>query len=53
VVKKPEQTQQEWAYQGEYREWSKRCASFNLPVYVKYLALQPAKGQVLPLKLLL
>jgi hypothetical protein len=35
VVKKPEQTQQEWACQGEYRVWSKRYASFNLPLWVK------------------
>jgi hypothetical protein len=32
VVKKPE-AQEEWAYQGEYRVWSKRCASFNLPLW--------------------
>jgi hypothetical protein len=32
VVNKPE-AQEEWAYQGEYRLWSKRCASFNLPLW--------------------
>jgi hypothetical protein len=36
VVKKPEQTQEEWACQGEYRVWSKRYASFYLPLWVKY-----------------
>jgi hypothetical protein len=37
VVNKPE-AQEEWAYQGEYRVWSKRCASFNLPLWAKRLA---------------
>jgi hypothetical protein len=36
VVNKPE-AQEEWAYQGEYRVWSKRCASFNLPLCVERL----------------
>jgi hypothetical protein len=39
VVKKPELAQEEWACQGEYRVWSKRCASFNLPLFVKCLTL--------------
>jgi hypothetical protein len=34
VVNKPE-AQEEWAYQGEYRVYSKRCASFNLPLWAK------------------
>jgi hypothetical protein len=33
-VKKPGLAQDEWAYQGEYRVWSKRYASFNLPLWV-------------------
>jgi hypothetical protein len=39
VVNKPGIAQEEWAYQGEYRVWSKRCASFNLPLWVKCLTL--------------
>jgi hypothetical protein len=35
VVNKPGLAQEEWAYQGEYREWSKRCASFNLPLWAE------------------
>jgi hypothetical protein len=34
-VKKPELTQEEWAYQGEYRVWSKTCASFYLPLWAE------------------
>jgi hypothetical protein len=34
-VKKPGLAQQEWACQGEYRVWSKRYASFNLPLSVE------------------
>jgi hypothetical protein len=37
VVKKPGLTQEEWACQGEYRVWSKRCASFNLPLWAENL----------------
>jgi hypothetical protein len=36
-VKKPGLAQQEWACQGEYRVWSKRYASFNLPLWGKSL----------------
>jgi hypothetical protein len=50
VVKKPGQTQEEWAYQGEYRVWSKRYASFNLPLSVECLTQTGKKLPFVPVK---
>jgi hypothetical protein len=44
-VKKPKQTQQEWACQGEYRVWSKRYASSYLPLWGESLT---QTGKYLP-----